>query len=241
LAFVSLDEKGERSFEFYRPPAADLCFSAKQFRPEWFQSTGIFHFCSNSLTEPDIFDATQVGLSLAKKNRWIISFDVNLRLNLWNKSSNPRERIKALLTHTDIVKLAKEELLFLTDGDDPKKTVSQILRDGSKIVLITDGGKPLSWYSQDSSGVITPEKVEMVDATAAGDAFMGGVLHQLSQLSDTEKGFEQWLKNQSEIEKTLVFASRCGAYAAAHKGAFPSLPTLESIKHFYGVNPHASS
>lgn len=51
LAFVSLDEQGERSFSFYRPPAADLLFRVDDFQSTMFSSHSILHVCSNSLTE----------------------------------------------------------------------------------------------------------------------------------------------------------------------------------------------
>src|SRR6187551_798775 len=52
LAFVSLDADGERSFSFYRPPAADLLFAEDDFAPRAFDEAVVFHVCSNSLTEP---------------------------------------------------------------------------------------------------------------------------------------------------------------------------------------------
>lgn len=241
LAFVSLDSTGERRFEFYRPPAADLHFGSEHFAPEWFQSGGIFHFCSNSLTDPDIFAATQTGVNLAKSQQWVISFDVNLRLNLWNSLSNPRERIMALLPQSDVVKLAREELLYLANADDPEETVRRMLLAGNKLVLVTDGGNPLQWYSQNHSGTIVPENIQMVDATAAGDAFVGGVLYQLSQLTTFDNSFERWLVDPLKIERDLQFATSCGGFAAAHKGAFPSLPTLDAIQHFYRGNTGESS
>src|SRR4051794_16027846 len=42
LAFVALDERGERSFSFYRPPAADLLFSAGHFDDASFAGLGAF-------------------------------------------------------------------------------------------------------------------------------------------------------------------------------------------------------
>src|SRR5690606_32691752 len=47
LAFVSLDARGERSFNFYRPPAADLLFRAADFDDGAFADLAAFHVCSN--------------------------------------------------------------------------------------------------------------------------------------------------------------------------------------------------
>src|ERR1700749_1302549 len=83
LAFVTLDDKGERRFSFYRPPAADLLFRREHFQPGAFASASAFHICSNSLTDPDCADATLEGVRLARSGGAIVSVDVNDRNSLW--------------------------------------------------------------------------------------------------------------------------------------------------------------
>lgn len=233
LAFVSLDQHGERTFEFYRPPAADLCFTVDHFNIRWFDEPGIFHFCSNSLTETGIYQATEKGIQLAKKQGWLISFDVNLRTNLWQPDARPRDMILGLIHHADVVKFALEELLFLAKDIKPQQFIQQLLNNGCQLVLLTNGAEPLCWYTASSSGTITPPAIVMCDATAAGDAFMGGVLFQISQKNIHSSDFPNWLSNTSKIESALSFASQCGAYAAAHQGAFPSLPNQDTLQDFF--------
>ena len=43
LAFVALDADGERSFSFYRPPAADLLFRDEHFQAVMFEQASAFH------------------------------------------------------------------------------------------------------------------------------------------------------------------------------------------------------
>lgn len=232
LAFVTLDESGERQFEFYRPPAADLCFQASQFQSGWFDEPGIFHYCSNSLTEADIADATMAGAQMAGAQDWLISFDVNLRENLWQADANPRQRITAALAPAHIVKLAREELLYLAADTDPDAFIADLLSGLCQLVLVTDGGKPLRWYSKSGSGTVTPPHIQMLDATAAGDAFMGGLVYQLSLLGLSASEFADWVKVPEALQPVLYFACCCGAHAATQKGAFPSLPTTASIQSF---------
>jgi len=83
LAFVALDAAGERSFSFYRPPAADLLFRAEHFRPGCFAGTGSFHVCSNSLTEEAVAAATFDGMRRAREAGAVVSVDLNLPPAPW--------------------------------------------------------------------------------------------------------------------------------------------------------------
>lgn len=230
LAFVSLDKCGERTFSFYRPPSADLCFTSKDFQTSWFNQVGLFHFCSNSLTDTSIQDATKKGVTLAKQNNALISFDVNLRINLWRNDSDPFSVIWAFICDIDVLKISREELTFLCGKENHEQTVTKLLQHGCKLIVITDGGNPLKWITQSSKGEIVPPLVEMLDATAAGDAFVGGLLYKLHSQSENNDSFSSFLKNQQEIINVLRFAAACGAHAASKYGAFPSLPSLTSLQ-----------
>jgi fructokinase len=79
LAFVALDASGERSFSFYRPPAADLLFRSAHFHPNCFDGTRSFHVCSNSLTEAEIAEATLEGMRRARQAGAMVSRPVSTR------------------------------------------------------------------------------------------------------------------------------------------------------------------
>ena len=51
LAFVSLEEDGNRTFSFYRKPSADLLYAPEQIDPTWFTDAFALHFCSVSLVD----------------------------------------------------------------------------------------------------------------------------------------------------------------------------------------------
>lgn len=229
LAFVSLDESGERSFEFYRGPSADLLFRPQDFQPEWFEEPGIFHFCSNTLTEPDILQATLAGVEQARAAGFIISFDLNLRLNLWPEWNDPFEVVWACLEQADIVKLSAEELEFLCRHEDEAQVLQRMQSAGVSLILVTDGGAPLRYYTGDLHGEIQPPKVKMVDSTAAGDAFVGGFLYRLSELDVVVEKLPELGADRDKLESILAFASACGAHAVTHAGAFTSLPGLDDL------------
>ncbi len=232
LAFVSLDDSGERSFEFYRHPGADMLFTQAHFDQAWFHDDGIFHICSNSLTDQGIFTATKQGVACANAANWLVSFDVNLRLNLWPELSHCRPRVAALIEHADIVKMSVEELDYLRAEQSAGGYLKHILRGRPELILVTDGGKPMKWYGKDNQGVAYPPNITMVDATAAGDAFVGGLLYQLARSS---LSLNALVNDGLALEPLLAFACACGAHAASKTGAFPSLPTSADIQHLTGA------
>ncbi|GAA5525503.1 fructokinase [Microbulbifer aestuariivivens] len=225
LAFVSLDAQGERSFEFYRPPAADLCFTRMDFHPDTFAGSGILHLCSNSLTEAEIAGTTGYAIERARAAGWLVSFDVNLRHNLWAGGRADRQRVQTVAAMADVLKMSAEEFDYLSAG---RSDYQRELLRSAQLLLITDGGRPLRWHSRGGQGSVTPPPVTTVDATAAGDAFIGGFIYQLGRQQVAADTLGQWLDG-SGFAEALAFACRCGAHAASLPGAFPSLPSQESL------------
>jgi fructokinase len=231
LAFVTLDETGERSFSFYRDQSADVLFNKKQALQLWLEigevSKGaVFHFCSNTLTTPDISDTTLFYVQQAKKNDALVSFDVNLRHNLWSSNIADLSLVNELVNQADIIKFSFDELDYLSQGLH-QSFIQECLAHQASLVLVTDGGNNITYYTLYYSGVISPPQVTVVDTTAGGDGFIGGFLFGLSQHDFTE------LLGEEEILKQLLnFSAACGAYAVSKQGAFPALPTQKEVRTF---------
>ncbi|AOT10681.1 carbohydrate kinase family protein [Pseudoalteromonas luteoviolacea] len=232
LAFVSLDSEGERSFSFYRPPAADLLFRAEDFEEEMFEQGKILHVCSNSLTEKNIYLSTVTAMEKAKQHGLIKSFDMNLRENLWPSMNHCLDRIWHIMSQSDVVKLSKEELIFLNTHAHPSKdeqnTIEAILSSQVKLLIITDGANDIRYFTEQFSGYITPLKVNAVDTTAGGDAFVGGLLAEITRkLSQTS--FSDIVNCEAKILDLVNFSAKCGAYAVTRYGSFSSLPSNHDI------------
>lgn len=226
LAFVSLDARGERSFSFYRPPAADLLFAESDFDPACFADAGVFHVCSNSLTEAAIAAATFAGMDLARGAGALVSMDLNLRPALWADGQPVASRLWQALARADLVKLAIEELQFL-ERDAPD-ALARLLRD-ARLVLVTDGDAPVRWHARTGgearAGELPTLQVKAVDTTAAGDAFIGGLLVQLQREGVDAAGFDAFIGDPERLARALRYASACGALAVTRYGSFAALPT----------------
>jgi len=238
LAFVSLDTHGERCFSFYRPPAADLLFRPQHFNAACFSDAAIFHACSNSLTDGGIADATLDGMHRAHAAGALVSFDMNLRPNLWVKGVDPRARIWHALHEAALVKLSAPELAFLAEPlGGEQQVLTGLWRGRTQWLWVTDGAATLRHYTRSGRGTLPAFPVQTVNTTAAGDAFVGGMLSWLVRAgvnADTLTGF---LDDASRVHTALRFAAACGALAVTRHGAFEAMPSRTEVEDF--VRAHA--
>ncbi|PSD25744.1 hypothetical protein C7E12_19710, partial [Stenotrophomonas maltophilia] len=75
LAFVALDASGERSFSFYRPPAADLLFRDSDFQAACFDMFG--DFLADSLVEHGVGTDYIVRTDAAKTALAFVALDAS--------------------------------------------------------------------------------------------------------------------------------------------------------------------
>ncbi|MGM0858695.1 MAG: carbohydrate kinase family protein [Pseudomonadota bacterium] len=225
LAFVSRDSDGERTFDFYRPPAADLLYRLEHLPQGIFEHPAILHLCSNSLTDSEIADTTLAMAAMAKRAGCLVSVDANLRHNLWADDSADIGLVTQLLDSAELVKVSLEELDYLR-GDHPQDAwIAERLAAGVKVVLITDGPNRVALKGVGIDQSIVPPKVNAVDTTAGGDAFIGGLLAELSRHGIDEG----WHQDTDVLTRAVDIACRCGAHAVTRPGAYAALPTPADI------------
>jgi len=234
LAFVSRDEDGERRFDFYRPPAADLLFRPEHAGPELFATPAIFHLCSNSLTEASIADTSFVLASRARATGSLVSVDANLRHNLWPNQLINVSLITRLLDNADILKLSQEEVDDLKQDQEESAWLEARLAAGVSLIVLTNGPGDIRALVRKHSGEthavsITPPTVKAVDTTAGGDAFIGGFLSSLSEAGINSAKLADWCEDESNLQAALQRAAACGAFAVTRPGAYSALPTREDL------------
>jgi fructokinase len=83
LAFVSLAANGERAFLFYRDPSADMLFAPADVDEAAIRAARILHFGSISLIAEPARAATLHAIGIARQHDLRLSYDPNLRLDLW--------------------------------------------------------------------------------------------------------------------------------------------------------------
>ncbi|MDB5754893.1 MAG: fructokinase [Massilia sp.] len=224
LAFVTLDSHGERSFSFYRPPAADLLFRQEHFDDGCFNDLFALHVCSNSLTEPAIAGAALDGIRRARNAGALVSFDMNLRPALWHANVNPLPLLWQTIALADVVKFSTEEMAYLAEhGGDEASVLEKLWLGKTRLVIVTHGADAIHWYTPNGRGTVPAFKVQAVDTTAAGDAFVAGFLVCLAEQQVNPANLLEF--TSGAMDDTLRFAAACGAVAVTRHGAFAAMPS----------------
>ena len=232
LAFVALRPDEKQDYCFYRNPGADLELSPEDISRDFISRGRIFHFGSLSLTDSPAREATFKAIEYAKTAGLTISYDPNLRLSLWISEEQARERIKEGLNVSDVVKVNREELLFITGEDSIESAVSMVLKHGVKIIFITQGKKETAFALKDGNVYFVDTfKVNTVDTTGCGDAFMAAVLVQLHDIIG-ERGIDK--VSEKELKSIVRYANGASAITSLNIGAIPALPDKKGVEEFLG-------
>lgn len=226
LAFVQLDERGDRSFSFYRKPGADILLRPDEVDGGILSHCGIFHFGSVSLTDEPCRSATLYAAETAKKAGALISYDPNYRPMLWDSAQRAKKEMQAALPLADILKVSGEEMELLTGCTSLAQGTKMLARHGAALVLVTLGHRGAYYRAGAGSGHLPAYDVKTVDTTGAGDAFLGALLWRL-------RGYGAATLRavpQREWEGIVAFANAAGSLATAQRGAIPALPARAAIE-----------
>lgn len=227
LAFVSLDEKGDRSFSFCRGPGADCNLSPDEVEERLVAQSRLFHFGSLSLTDEPSRSATQFAIDLARRHGLMISFDPNYRANLWQSPREARDQIIKHLRDCDILKVSEEEFELLTDSRDFERDSARLMKTyGITLLLITLGPKGACYRFGEEFERVPTYDVKVVDTTGAGDAFMGGILSKIARMEKEEILHLQ----KKDLEDIVAFGNACGSLTTCRRGGIPAIPAREAVE-----------
>lgn len=224
LAFVSLDDNGDRHFSFYRGFGADVFIDKAEIPCDMIKNSKIFHFGSLSLTCEPSKSATDFALNTAKKNGKIISYDPNYRELLWKDEQTAVATITEYIKYADIIKLSKEEAELIAGSVD--NAIAIVAEMGVKIILITDGANGVTYSFQNERGFVPAIKVKPVDTTGAGDIFFGTFLFEI-----IKNGAEIDKISSQNVKKYIESAVKTAGLSTQKNGAISSIPNYEEIQN----------
>lgn len=228
LAFVSLAADGNREFSFYRKPSADMLMEPSAVESTWFEGAFALHFCSVALVNSPMKAAHERAISLAQSAGALVSFDPNLRFPLWENQEELRATVCDFMPKAHILKISDEELEFLTGESNIEKALPKLWQGNTQLVIYTCGAQGAYAFTKTARAFANSERVQAVDTTGAGDAFIGSFLAQLARAQSTPQNIAQL--SGDELTKMLEFSNRyCGKSVQAY-GAIASYPTAADME-----------
>ena len=221
LAFVALNDGGERSFSFARKPGADTCLRPEELNAAVLDSTRVLHVGSLSLTDEPARSATFAAVERAKAAGAVISYDPNYRAALWPDAETAAEQMRRLVPYVDVMKLSDEETVLLTDEADPAAALAALLAQGVKCAAVTLGAEGALVAMAEGMRAVPGFAVSAVDTTGAGDAFWGGFLHRMLALDKTPDRL-----TVDEAADCARWGNATAAVCVTRRGAIPAMPSL---------------
>jgi fructokinase len=221
FAFVSLMHDGERDFYFNR--GADGQLSTEDLKNVELTKYSISHFGSATGFLPGpLQNCYSEMLQKAKEKNNIISFDPNYRHLLFqNNTKSFIDQSWPFIEQCHFFKLSDEEALLITGCDTVQHAASALRNKTNAIFAITLGKEGTLLSVGNHLEMIQSIPVTPVDATGAGDAFVGAVLFQL--INETPAtlqniSIDQW-------RNIISNANKAGARTCEYMGA------MEAFKH----------
>ena len=215
LAFVELNEVGERSFCFYRKNTAD--YFMPDVSDELIKSADIVCIGSLMLADPTCVEYALDIINRAHAFGKTVAFDVNYRTDIYKDTESAVRTYKRILAEADIVKFSEDEVETFSEEYVHSLT--------DKLVLVTLGKDGSEWRYKGKSNRVPTITVKPVDTTGAGDAFFAGALSVLDKNMSDEL-------TDTLLNESLRFCNIAGALNTLGRVALDNLPDLETLNKY---------
>ncbi len=168
----------------------------------------------------DTRKATFHLMEKAKAKGLFISFDPNLRPQLWESEEQMKTTINKLASYADLVLPGQAEGKILMGSDDEKVINKFYLENGASICVTKCGSKGAYVSTKDNENyMVNGYKVEkVVDTVGAGDGFATGVV----------TGLMEGLPLKDAVKR----ATAIGAIQVMSRGDNEGLPTRAQLNAF---------
>lgn len=227
LAFVSLDEKGDRNFSFARKQSADVMLRWDEVNRSLIEGCDVFHCGTLSMTDEPCRSATLQALAYAKQAGKLISVDPNLREPLWKDLEQAKAAMWEVMRFADIAKISDYELEFLLGPGNLEQKAEELYRRIDSSMLFVTCGRDGAYLKSRDGWYFNRcyNEVKTVDTTGAGDSFLGAALHKILALKGEAVA-------QAQAKDILQFASAAASLVTTRKGAIQSMASPEEIADF---------
>ena len=226
LAFVTLDDSGDREFSFARKPGADTQLRFDEIDLSVIDASKVLHFGTLSMTNEPARDATYKAVEYAAGHGKLISFDPNLRKPLWDDLDEAKRQMLWGLRHADVVKISDEETEFLF-GIAPEEAAKHIIDSfGVRLVYVTCGAEGCFYRTKTASDFVKAlSGIAVKDTTGAGDIFGGSAMYGLLRAGGVPEKL-----TAEELENIVSFACASAGLSTTKAGGISSVPELGEVE-----------
>jgi fructokinase len=222
LAVAELDLGGSATYRFYVEGTSAPAVAAEVLAAGLPMSTRAVHVGTLGLVlEP--MATTLEALVAGLPGDVLLMVDPNCRPSVIRDPDGFRARIGRVLARADVVKVSMEDLAFLVPGRMADESARRVVAAGPRVVLITDGARPVRAWIDGAVSEVEAPAVTAVDTVGAGDTFGGAFLACLL----AGGGGREAIADPAAVLRAVRFAVRASAMVCERAGADP--PTLVQL------------
>jgi len=236
IVFVGLDESGKNNFFFYRDFGLNKEYKITKNDYSRLRTAKIIHFSSVVLRQTNFkYQLIKLIDYVKFKNRGLVHFDANIRFALWDNQNVLKNVVIQFIRLADIIKFSEDELYFISEHKDIEYSLRNCKLLKNKFVIVTAGGSG-AYTLFDNEFIHLPTfRVNAVDTTGAGDAFVSGFLSRLYKANiDNISALESISKG--DLIEWLTFANAAGALNCTKHGATAGMASEKNILSFIKHN-----
>ncbi len=191
VEFSSSEPVGEGSKVVYRKGAVASTMTPNDIDPSYVSAAKILHVSGISQgISPTCREAVMTAAKIAHESGVTVSYDTNLRVNLWNSINEAREAMDELLPYIDIITPSfPHEPAALIGLHCEREIIDWFLDRGVEAVALKCGGEG-AWVGTPQRTVRIPGVAPkgLLHTSGAGDTFVGGLLHCIANGMDPVEG-----------------------------------------------------
>lgn len=216
-------DEGDPEIFYFRRNSAASTLSPNDLEHVDFHNYGMLHLTG---IFPALSETTSKSVfALIKKARehgLSISFDPNLRPQLWKEQKTMVDTINEIASLCDFILPGNSEGEILLGSSDPKDIGKFYLEKGAKAVFTKVGAKGCCVSTKEEHTSVAGFPVEkIVDTVGAGDGFAAGVISGIME----GMSYDEAARRGNAI----------GAIQVTSRGDNDGLPTCEELKKFMQV------
>ncbi|MEA2219581.1 MAG: fructokinase [Solirubrobacteraceae bacterium] len=180
LAFVTVDERGEPSYELHGDGIPATIANVKRRLLDAVAKTDALFFGSNVLA-----GKAEAALAMAARERALelghpVVFDANVRLHRWDSSGGRAgAACGQCVPDAFLVKCNEEEARLMTGEERPEAAAASLLAAGAQHVVVTCGARGAILRARSLRRDVAGRPARVVNAMGAGDVFAGVLLAAL--------------------------------------------------------------
>lgn len=207
---------GPRRVAYYRRGSAASRLGPDDLRPEQFGGARVVHLSGiTPALSTSCAEAVWRAFGLAREAGALVSFDPNVRRQLWPDEESVRATLLPLIAQADLVLLGDEDAAVLYPGLSEEDILRAVTSAGPQSAVLKLGARGATAWCEGRLMAVEAYPIQVVDTVGAGDGFAAGYIAGLL------RGFD--------AEQRLALAARVGASAVSVAGDWEGYPRAAEV------------